>query len=86
MGTITFTVFSGTFGARTKEYTVSDAHLDRLAAAWQFRLTTPENPTPTRNQALLAWAEHVMDMTKTDVLATEREVASATVTSINSTG
>jgi hypothetical protein len=81
MGSITFTVVSGTFGTRNKEYTVSDAHLDRLVAAWQSHLTAPENPSPTLNQALLAWATHMMDITKEEVFTKEKHQAASNAVS-----
>jgi len=82
MGTITFTVI-GTFGTRTRDYTVSDAHIDRLVAAWQVRAVRAGNPSPTVNDALLMWAGNMMDVTKADVLMTERQTADNAVLPID---
>lgn len=74
MGTITFTVI-GSFGTRTKDFTVSDAHVDRLVAAWQVRAAASGNPSPSVNDALIMWSDSMMAITKSDVQLTERQVA-----------
>jgi len=82
MGTVTFTVV-GAFGTRTKDYTVSDAHVDRVVAAWQVRAVAAGNPSPSVNDALLLWASHMMDVTRSDVLLTERNEADSAILPID---
>lgn len=82
MGSITFqAVGDASIGTKTKTYAISDADMNRFAAwaiakfATQPTNGNPNPPALTVAQALSAWADSVMAMTKADVVARERTAA-----------
>lgn len=86
MGSITFQVVGdGSVGTKTKTYTVSDADVNRLVAYGVSLATTPQVPSPTVAQALLAWADRAMALAKSDVLSYERTNACAGISTITAT-
>lgn len=79
MGSVTFQVIGdASVGTKSKTFTVSDADVNRLVAYAREVYATPAtvgNPTPptlTVTQALLAWANAMMDQTKGAVVGYER--------------
>ena len=74
MGSLTFTVVGGAnVGTKTKSYSVADVDIDRLVTWAQAVYATPAIPAPTVTQALLAWAESLMNGTHSNVLRWEKE-------------
>lgn len=81
MGNITISVTGdASVGTKSKVFVVSDADVNRLVAYAQANFATPPtngNPNPpalTGAQALLAWAQTIIDQTKTAVPAYERSI------------
>lgn len=71
MGQVTYQVIGdGSVGTKTKAFTVPDADINRLVGFGRHLLS---NPAATVTQALLAWSEWSMRITKEQVLAYERD-------------
>jgi len=64
MGSITFKITETGEADGEKTYTVPDAHLQRLTAAYQQKGNTRINGTATRGQVLVTWAEEMLNQTK----------------------
>lgn len=60
MATLTIGITSGVVTG-SKTYTLSDADVSRLIAAYRDALHMPEE---TNAQVLAAWADHIVDNTK----------------------
>jgi predicted amidohydrolase len=63
----------------TKTYTVDDADINRIVAAYQQDGNTAVNGNATRAQVLLTWANGLMENTKAKVVARELAVAQGAV-------
>ena len=73
MGSISFQVVGdASVGTRTKTYSVSDANINRMVAWAQSELRQPGDPALTVAQALLAWAETMMNTTRREVVSYEQ--------------
>lgn len=75
MGTITIQVAEAGQTTLTKTYTVPDAHIDRMVAAYQQTGNVFINGTATRAQVLLAWANQFIQNTISAVQTTEQQSA-----------
>lgn len=78
MGTISIQVAETGQATLTKTYTLPDAQIDRLVAAYQSAGNTSVNNTATRAQVLLVWATMLMASTVEQVSSYEQSIAAAT--------
>lgn len=80
MGSLTLQVIGdGTVGTKSKTFTISDADINRLVAAWKSKITTVALPSPTVTQAMVAFADNVMAHAKSDTLDVEARTATAAI-------
>lgn len=79
MGSITFTVKETGKADATKTYTVPDADIDRVVAAYQNDANVAVNGTATRAQVLLQMVTSWMDEAKQKVKSKEYADAQAAV-------
>ncbi len=86
MGSVTFQIVGdGSVGTLSKNYTVSNADVNRHVTAWKGRTATPGVPSPTTPNAMLAWADFMMATSVTVIQDSERAVAANAVTPIGAT-
>ncbi len=74
-GSITFTLVQGGFGNLAKTYTVTDAEIVRIIAAYQSAANTAVNGTATRVQVLNYWLGTLIADTVDIVKTAEQPVA-----------
>lgn len=80
MGSITFQVTGdASVGTKTKTFAVADADINRLAAWAIAAYTDAGQPPPTQAQALLRWAQYLMEITKQLVINRENQAAQSAV-------
>lgn len=75
MGTISFQVAQTGQTTLTKTYTIPDAHIDRLVAAYQTPANASINGTATRAQVLNFWVQGLMSETVQQVQNVENAAA-----------
>lgn len=75
MGTIVTTVTHGTKPTVTKTYTLPDADIDRMEAAWQQAANISVNGTATRPQVFLTWANQIISDVNARVVANEAKMS-----------
>lgn len=79
MGTITFSVAETGFSTATKNYSIPDAQVDRMIAAYQVAANASVNATASRGQVLSYIADQVVKGTiPAYVLGIEQQNATAT--------
>ncbi len=80
MGTVTISVDAGATGAATRTFTVTNVNLGRIATLMKAQSTAlnPEAPALNNNDALVRWAEWVMQTTRDAVQIDERRQAAIT--------
>lgn len=81
MATISFQVAETGQTTATKTYTLPDAQLDRMIAAYQQGANTSINGTATRAQVLNYWSQVVIAAAVAQVQAFETQQATTTATS-----
>lgn len=74
-GSIAFQVVRTGQSTVSRTFTMSDADVDRLVAAYQARANVAVNGTASRTQVIMFWFSSVMDATKQSVASTERQNA-----------
>lgn len=79
MGSIAFSVTDTAHGTVSKSYTVSDADIARMVAAYQNDANVNVNGTATRNQVLLYIAKTWLKEAQSKVSAVEYAAAHATI-------
>lgn len=79
MGTLTFQVAETAQTTLTKAYTLPDAHIDRLVAAYQAAANVSISGTATRAQVLLYWTQVMISNTTQQVLSAETSVVMAAI-------
>ena len=79
MGSISFTITQTSKPDATKTYTVPDADVDRLVAAYQSDANVDINGTATRAQVLLYIAKQWVKLIKDKVKSVETAAAQAAV-------
>lgn len=79
MGTITVQVVEAGQTTATKNYTVADAQIDRLVAAYQSAANASINGSATRAQVLNYWANQLIQIATIQyVLSSEQQTATVT--------
>ena len=81
MGSITITVVGdASVGTKTKAFTISNAHVNRLVAWAKIAYATPALPSPTTAEALLAWVTDLIERTKGQITSLEYDEARKALT------
>lgn len=79
MGTLTFQVAETGQTTLSKVYTLPDAQIDRLVAAYQTAANVSISGTATRAQVLLYWTQVMIGNTIQQVLSAETSAVMAAI-------
>lgn len=73
MATLTYTVSDTTHGTNTKSYTLSDADVARIIAAFKWNAAKQVDDAITDTAALLRWAQYCNDSARSFVQRVEAD-------------